>query len=42
MTEIDDEIDWEKYEAKGKDLRSGLSPDEYIQSIRDEDREDLF
>ena len=32
-------VDWEKYETRDRDLRDGLSPDEYVRKLRENDRE---
>lgn len=40
---IPKEIDWSLYVTKDAvDVRDGMTPDEYIRSLRDYDREDIF
>ena len=36
------EIDWSKYQTLDADIRDGMSPEEYVRSLRDYDRDDLF
>ena len=35
-------IDWEKYEVSGKDMRDGLSPEEYVRNLREHDRDEIL
>ena len=34
-------INWESFESDG-DIRDGLSPDDYVKSLREADREELL
>lgn len=33
---------WEKYETRDTDLRDGMTADEYVRSLRADDRESVF
>ena len=31
-------IDWNKYDKRGRNLRDGMTPEEYVRRLRDDDR----
>ena len=35
-------IEWAKYEVSGKDMRDGLSPEEYVRKLREQDRDEIL
>ena len=34
-------VDWEEYESLGADVREGLAPEEYVRSMREQDRDEV-